>query len=400
MIQQIIPTSNNSVFDIWYFCWTDYTFLKSFIVSSIFPFIFIWFIAIKQFGIKDIENTENVTLFNWDRETSNYHKLRSKVFSKLINNNKRDKSLRKWNLPDIKMHVLSSVALSLWLISFIFFCSNPSIYRAIIAGFFLHPLVGVGHNFLHQADNKGWFGIETYWRYVINLSLYDLYEFRVHHAISHHTYINLDCDLEVSALEPIINFMTNAATNYILVYLYAPIFYFFLPFLLWLQRMINDIFIERKFVFIHHIPFIQLLTLSYFNNEISWRLLGIYYIMHGVTSIIVTIVSFPIHRSDYCWTEGDKNGTKDFVKHVLMSTVDYYVDCGIIASLFGFEMFNDHRAHHLLPTLDASKIEQIRPLIIEYCKKDELKKEFRQDGYDLGQLLVGMLRNWYRVYQL
>ena len=269
-------------------------------------------------------------------------------------------------------------------------------------------MVGVGHNFLHQADNKGFLGIETYWRYVVNLSLYDLYEFRVHHAISHHTYINLDCDLEVSAIEPIVNFMTNAQTNYIFVYLYAPIFYFFLPFLLWTQRMIFDIFIERTFVFLHHIPLIQLLIFLYFNigkNDDKyqysfWNLLWSYYIMHGVTSIIVTIVSFPIHRSDYCWTEGDNNGTKDFVKHVLLTTVDYYVDCGIIASLFGFEMFNDHRIHHLLPTLDASKIEQIRPMIVEYCKKDELKKEFRKDGYGLGKLIVGMLRNWYRVYQL
>eukprot|EP01084_Bolivina_argentea_P200159 342311_1 len=205
------------------------------------------------------DNNNDTHQFNWNKNTSHYHKLRTKVYQTLINNNKKhQKSLvnRKWNIPNYKMHILAFIALLIWLISFYFLVLSPSIYRALIAGFCLHPLVGIGHNFLHQADNKGIFGIETYWRYVVNLSFYDVYEFKVHHAISHHTWINLDCDLEVSALEPIMNFMTNAPTNFIFIYIYGPIFYFFLPMLLMLQRLITDV-VKLRFIWYHYLPLIE-----------------------------------------------------------------------------------------------------------------------------------------------
>ncbi len=115
-------------------------------------------------------------------------------------------------------------------------------------------------------------------------------------------------------------------------------------------------------------------------------------------SLIVVIVATPIHRSDYCWSEGDINGTKDFEKHCLLTTKDYYIDWGLIASLFSFQTFNDHRIHHLFPTLDdASKVSQIKFVLKEYClKQDKLRKYFQHE-YGLGQLFLGYLRHMYRI---
>eukprot|EP01084_Bolivina_argentea_P161676 281437_1 len=113
----------------------------------------------------------------------------------------------------------------------------------------------------------------------------------------------------------------------------------------------------------HMIPLMELIILILFNyGDVSVFYMIFYWmIMHGTTTCIAVIVSTPIHRSDYCWTEGDGNGTKDFLEHILLTTQDYYTDFGLSASLFMFDTFNDHRLHHLFPTLDASKIPILKP---------------------------------------
>ena len=50
-----LNTPDESILDVWYFCWTDKTFILSFIGFSVFPFILIWIFGTKYFGIKDIE---------------------------------------------------------------------------------------------------------------------------------------------------------------------------------------------------------------------------------------------------------------------------------------------------------------------------------------------------------
>eukprot|EP01084_Bolivina_argentea_P319086 553471_1 len=330
--------------------------------------------------------------FTFDPNKSHYNQLRDLVYKQLINTNKTSNK-RIWNLPNIKMHILSFFALLLFLIGFIYLCLNPSIVSAIICGICLHPLIGVAHNFAHQAENKGIFGIETYWQYVIYFTLSRIDILRIHHILSHHTDINLNSDVEVYLTEPLVYFMSNQPTNSIFVYIYSPILFFIAPPLLHIPTLIISI-LKHNFKWYYLIPLMELMVIYFMNYNI-----GIYYcilywtIIHGVMSLIVVIVATPIHRSDFCWSEGDINGTKDFVEHCLLTTKDYYTDCGLIASLFGFQTFNDHRIHHLFPTLDASKVSQIKSVLKEYClKQDELKKYF-QHQYGLGQLFVGFLRH-------
>mmetsp|Transcript_22832 Transcript_22832/g.36459 ORF Transcript_22832/g.36459 Transcript_22832/m.36459 type:complete len:126 (+) Transcript_22832:1-378(+) len=121
-----------------------------------------------------------------------------------------------------------------------------------------------------------------------------------------------------------------------------------------------------------------------------------WYVMHGLAVYILVQISTPVHRSDYCWTEGDQNGTKDFVHHTLLSTVDYHTNLPLIASLFLFEAFNDHRIHHLFPTLDLSLVKDIRPVLDEFCNEHGLEKYVKQ-RYGFIQLLAGLYRYYYRV---
>ena len=107
-------------------------------------------------------------------------------------------------------------------------------------------------------------------------------------------------------------------------------------------------------------------------------------------------VSTPIHRSDFCWTKGDGGGTKDFLEHVLLTTQDYYLDCGLLPSLFMFDTFNDHRMHHLFPTLDVSRVRTVKPVFERFCRDNGLGRHFRQ-RFGLGELFMGLLRYWYRT---
>ena len=99
--------------------------------------------------------------------------------------------------PTSEMLAVCTTLLLCWALAFGAMCVAPMATAAIasiVAAFLLHGLMGVGHNFFHQADNL--------WMYAFDLSLFTSHGWRVSHAISHHTYANLEIDTEVSSVEP------------------------------------------------------------------------------------------------------------------------------------------------------------------------------------------------------
>ena len=99
--------------------------------------------------------------------------------------------------PTPEMVSVARTMLLAWLACFAAMCFAPrwtSLFAAAVAATFLHALMGVGHNFFHQANSL--------WMYVFDLSLLTSNHWRVSHAMSHHTYANLELDTEVSSVEP------------------------------------------------------------------------------------------------------------------------------------------------------------------------------------------------------
>eukprot|EP01083_Nonionella_stella_P028793 79355_1 len=339
---------------------------------------------LSKYYVKDLaQNAEDLHTFNWNKDCK-YFKLQRQVHDHLVSKYGTHYNKHRWSL-----HVLSLMVLSLWCISFYAFCINPSLLGAIISGCLLHPFIGIGHNYFHQADHKGWFGMETYWRYMMNFTMYSFEDWRLSHAISHHLDINLSDDYECSSIEPIVYFMTASPTNSPLIYVYIHAFMFLLP-------GVNYIVKAAKLN--HMIPLIQLGILIAVNMDSAlslWTLIGYWYVMHGTMGYILQAVATPVHRSDYCWTEGDVNGSKDFVHHILLSTMDYNTDYPTVLSLFLFEMFNDHRIHHLFPTLDLSLVKEIRPIVETFCKQNELG-DYMEQKYGFMDLYVGLYRYYYR----
>ncbi|ETO07294.1 hypothetical protein RFI_30100, partial [Reticulomyxa filosa] len=155
--------------------------------------------------------------FDWDNSNKKnfFVSLREEVLEHL----QKKYPKNEWKYPRLRMHVLSACAFALWSYSFWLLIRKPSLKTSTFAGLCLHPFLGVGHNFFHQADfksrlaNKKWPVLssisETWWRYLFDFTGFSWRDWRISHVLSHHVFINLDSDYEVSALEPLIRFMAN-----------------------------------------------------------------------------------------------------------------------------------------------------------------------------------------------
>lgn len=66
-------------------------------------------------------------------------------------------------------------------------------------------------------------------------------------------------------------------------------------------------------------------------------------------------MSFPAHRSQYSWTEGDINPQRDYGLHTLITTCDHHRNLNLFTSFLIFQGFNNHVVHHLFPIIDISK---------------------------------------------
>eukprot|EP00091_Calanus_sinicus_P008156 TRINITY_DN19816_c0_g1_i1.p1 TRINITY_DN19816_c0_g1~~TRINITY_DN19816_c0_g1_i1.p1 ORF type:complete len:163 (+),score=17.82 TRINITY_DN19816_c0_g1_i1:28-516(+) len=109
-----------------------------------------------------------------------------------------------------------------FIVLFLLLCKFPSSFLATLTGLVLGMCTSCAHNFFHQADKKAWR------RFYFDLSLLSHRDWRVSHAMSHHLYTNSFSDIEVTALEPFINFLP-AKKNFIQhtlshIYVYLGIF--------------------------------------------------------------------------------------------------------------------------------------------------------------------------------
>ena len=100
--------------------------------------------------------------------------------------------------PTTEMRVLVWLLLCAWLLSLAWCCQNGAgIVPAVVAGVFLNSLMGVGHSFMHT--------VPSWWRYLMDLSLFSSQEWMISHCISHHHYPGSKVDFEVAAIEPFIH---------------------------------------------------------------------------------------------------------------------------------------------------------------------------------------------------
>jgi hypothetical protein len=102
-------------------------------------------------------------------------------------------------LSEKQFQKIADALLAITVLTIILTAKFNSIWLGMLAGIAM-AFVGIcSHNYLHQRDN---------WRmYCMNLTGYNYREWRVAHAMSHHMFPNSLHDVEVSNVEPMLQWL-------------------------------------------------------------------------------------------------------------------------------------------------------------------------------------------------
>jgi len=111
--------------------------------------------------------------------------------------------------------------------------------------------------------------------------------------------------------------------------------------------------------------------------------------MHSTISFILVLTSWSVHHDDHLWHDGDPydNKANDFGKHILLTTTEHSLG-NLYLNFLLFAGLNDHVIHHLFPTIDHSRFDEIRDIFIQ------TKKEFgiETKSHSFFMLWRGVLR--------
>jgi alpha-ketoglutarate-dependent taurine dioxygenase/fatty acid desaturase len=255
----------------------------------------------------------------------------------------------------------------------------PSVLLAVLAGFTLQPFHGIGHNALHMKDNI--------WMYAYDFCGWKHHKHRISHALSHHLHPNTELDLEFP--EPYSYVDTkNAHKNSRWVIVLGPLGMWTGPLRdilgLWIGLAKGAEPWRNEYLF----NMLQLALLAYFTGLVSG--LKCFCIMHLVCGFCIETAGFALHRSVYCWSKGDPNAKFDYGEHCLASTADHDVDMPLFASLYLFQVLNNHGVHHLFPTIDKSRIAEVMPIFRETCKEFNLPWQ----EYNWADMFGSLWKNW------
>eukprot|EP01124_Arcella_intermedia_P023326 TRINITY_DN3684_c0_g1_i2.p1 TRINITY_DN3684_c0_g1~~TRINITY_DN3684_c0_g1_i2.p1 ORF type:complete len:160 (-),score=36.03 TRINITY_DN3684_c0_g1_i2:64-543(-) len=101
-------------------------------------------------------------------------------------------------------------------------------------------------------------------------------------------------------------------------------------------------------------------------------------------------VAWTVHHDQYQWHDGEplSDADRDFGRFIYQTTSDHSIELNLFLSLLFFAGLNDHILHHLFPTIDRSRFDEIRTIFQNTCL------EFGMELVDktFYELLVGCMR--------
>lgn len=329
---------------------------------------------LKIYYVKDCEKKPEFLRFEW-LEDSLFNSIRTRI-------------LKEFKAKGTSASLLARA--QYFLLIFIFLCSfyllflTQSPIFAVITGLLCLSMLGIGHNFIHQKPSL--------FRFCADLTLFGSYQWTISHALSHHTYANLELDIEIDAIEPFIYYLSNKPKNPIINIFLGHILFFFIGIFNYIRRFLFFFLGKDKLQPENIIPFVEFLIIWSNASSFSWAL-QLWVIMHGCASFHLILATFPNHRTSNHWSEGDPNPVKGYAEHTILTTSDHSCGLPLILAYLLFGGFNDHILHHLLPTIDRSVLLTMKPVLIEECDKfgiDYKESEFIKNFIGV---YVGFFRN-------
>eukprot|EP00928_Gymnodinium_smaydae_P064357 TRINITY_DN47703_c0_g1_i1.p1 TRINITY_DN47703_c0_g1~~TRINITY_DN47703_c0_g1_i1.p1 ORF type:complete len:459 (-),score=28.18 TRINITY_DN47703_c0_g1_i1:83-1399(-) len=275
------------------------------------------------------------------------------------------------------------------LICFSMLCrSGPggSLCWAILTGITVSALHGIGHNFMHQADNM--------WMYACVLGGWNVHLNRVSHAISHHPMPNTEWDLEILGHEPWLYNMVDRPANSKWVLVYGP----------WLCA--SGHLLDIMFTWMRILGRRQSLKFELFSNPLQLALLcsfgngvatgcSMFLLVFLVFGTIDSYAGYPLHHTEQAWTVGDRSHERkrDLAEHIVASTVDYDIGTmGLWQSMLCYELMPNHCLHHIFPTVDCSRFDVIRPAFEKTLDEFGIHQKVIAQPY----IYFGMFPAWLR----
>jgi len=271
-----------------------------------------------------------------------------------------------------------------FLLCFAYLCIFPSFTNAVIAGLFLGMSNNSCHNWFHLGDkHAGWR------KYYFDLSLVGSQEWRISHGLSHHLYTNTYTDLEVSSVEPFLQFLpipkgrVRTFCQHFISHVFA-VFSYPAAFVL---RHFLIIFKDDTLLPEHLLPWIQLAFLGVATQDMNSSLM-LWLTYHCVAGYMLVIQKTTTHHGPQLYHAGDElRHDRDWGLHMLDTTRDMDKSeekYGSMAKPLVYTTFGNHLLHHMFPTVDHSKLGKLYPALFETLTEFGEKFDFKT----LPQLLL------------
>jgi len=215
--------------------------------------------------------------------------------------------------------------------------------------------------------------------YYFNLSMLQLREWRITHALSHHLYPNTIYDMEISFVEPLIEYFPKKK-SLILKYgswLYVALIWLTLFPSSYLRLIVQYAYLKetRHLAWSDVIPFALPLTMYVIVGQPLLATIGMWLFIVCAGSFWFGIVGFnAAHHDPEIFHDGDAPRSRDDIDwgiFQLDAVSDRYDITG--SPFLVLTNFGDHALHHLFPTLDHGALTHLYPIF------KKTMKEFKVD---------------------
>jgi len=278
--------------------------------------------------------------------------------------------------PDWLSTITQDFLFGSFLLCFLLLCYAPTYQNALLAAVFLGLSNNSAHNWFHLADKFAWR------RFYFDFSFVGSREWRISHALSHHLHTNTYADLEVSSVEPLLEFLpvekgpVRTFCQHFLSHAFALFSY---PASL-IVRNYLIIFENDEVLVEHSLPWLQLLLLMVSTSDPSHSV-SLWLAMHCMAGYMLVIQKTTTHHGPELYHAGDKLRTdRDWGLHMLDTTrdMDKSTDTwGFLSKPIVFTTFGNHLLHHMFPAVDHSKLELLYPALYETLMEFGEKFDFK-----------------------
>jgi len=279
--------------------------------------------------------------------------------------------------PDWSSSVFQDLLTLSFLVCFAVLCQNPTIINAFITGLFLGMSNNCCHNWFHLGDKHA-----KWRRFYFDLSLVGSQEWRISHALSHHLYTNTYTDLEVSSVEPLLQYLPipkgqiRTVCQHFVSHLFAAFSY---P-AAFILRHYLIIFRDDQLLPEHVLPWMQLICLGVATQDFYTSLL-LWLTYHCVAGYMLVIQKTTTHHGPELYHAGDElRHDRDWGLHMLDTTRDMdksEQNYGVMSKPLVYTTFGNHLLHHMFPTVDHSKLDKLYPALFETLAEFGEKFDFK-----------------------